>query len=325
MPAKRHKKRKEFELSKNGATGGTKNYTSSNNKEERKISAMQSVPPMMGMALVLFCLVVYVNIGGSHLMNARDHNSSSKLAGHPKVQHILSYSGESLDHDEKSFTQGLSFYNNYLYESTGLHGKSIIKKIDPETGETVAQSENLKRLYFGEGIAILKDKIYQLTWKHQVGFIYDVHTLQRDSGGFRYTTKTGEGWGLTTDGKFLIASDGSDTLYFWDPEDDFREVKKVQVYMPSKSPSTTKPWYINELEYIEGFIYANIWFQDVILRIDPSDGRVAQVFHFPPDIYPKSQRTDSEAVLNGIAYDPARRAVWLTGKLWPQAFRFELA
>lgn len=221
----------------------------------------------------------------------------------------------SFEHDRSAFTQGLVFYNGYLYESTGLHGQSLVKKLDPTTGKALLSSEVLPRQHFGEGIAILNGKVYQITWlSGGAGFIYSADTLQK-IGEFKYQTTTGEGWGLTTDGHSLIASDGSENLHFWDP-DTFEVLRTVQVFDPVTQSTISQ---LNELEYVDGFILANVWHQDFIIKINQDTGIVEDKYTFD-ELLPFDQRINLEAVLNGIAYDPENGVAYITGKLWPKMF-----
>jgi len=213
-------------------------------------------------------------------------------------------------HDKNAFTQGLEYHNGYLYESTGLKGESSLRKVELRTGR-VLRIHRLAPEYFGEGITILGDRIYQLTWQNGICFVYDLNTF-RQITQFRYY---GEGWGLTNDGKHLIMSDGSDTITFRDPET-FAEVRKIRVRANGKPVEM-----LNELEYIEGEIWANIWYSDMIARIDPQTGFVKAWIDM--EGLPVPDRT-SEDVLNGIAYDRQNKRIFVTGKRWSKLFEIEL-
>ncbi len=215
-------------------------------------------------------------------------------------------------HDSSAFTQGLVYRDGILYESTGLRGRSSVRRVALETGNILSQTSLLPE-FFGEGIAVLGDRIYQLTWTTGVGFIYDKKTLALLQE-FRYGI---EGWGMTHDGKALIVSDGSSTLYYWDPET-LREVKRLSVTDRGK-PVTN----LNELELVEGEIYANIWQQDRIARVSPETGKVTGWIDLKGLLAP-ADRNGGEDVLNGIAYDPAKKRLFVTGKLWPKLFEIEL-
>ncbi len=217
-------------------------------------------------------------------------------------------------HPPGSFTQGLVFESGYLYESTGRYGLSRLRKIRLETGE-ILQEFPLDQNFFGEGITIYKDRIIQLTWRSRIGFVYDKKSF-RLLGSFRYPARI-EGWGITTDGEHLIMSDGSNRLYFLDPES-FMVRSRLEVV------DNEKPVYnINELEYIEGAIYANVWQSPKIIKIDPRSGQVTAIIDLN-DIVPSEYRGHTDYVLNGIAYDPGGKRFFVTGKMWPYVFEVEL-
>ncbi|GIV05272.1 MAG: glutamine cyclotransferase [Fimbriimonadales bacterium] len=213
-------------------------------------------------------------------------------------------------HDRNAFTQGLEFHNGYLYESTGLNGQSSLRKVELRTGR-VLQIHRLPQEYFAEGITLFGDRIYQLTWQNGVCFVYNANSFRQEKQ-FRYY---GEGWGLTNDGKYLIMSDGSETITFRDPET-FAEVRKITVRAQGKPVKN-----LNELEYIDGEIWANIWYSDMIARIDPQTGIVKAWVDM--EGLPVPNR-DSEEVLNGIAYDRQNKRIFVTGKNWSKLFEIEL-
>jgi glutamine cyclotransferase len=215
-------------------------------------------------------------------------------------------------HDPAAFTEGLVFYDGFLYEGTGLVGHSGLRRVDLETGE-VLQSVPLAVPYFGEGIALLEGQILQLTWKSHVGFVYDRETFKR-MRTFTYLT---EGWGLTTDGERWIMSDGSATLHFLDRQT-LREVSSVQV--TDGSGPVAK---LNELEYVKGEVLANVWQTDRITRIDPASGRVTGWIDLAGIVHTVVV-TSKVDVLNGIAYDAENDRLFVTGKLWPWLFEIEL-
>lgn len=215
----------------------------------------------------------------------------------------------SWPHDPHAFTQGLVYRDGTLYESTGVYGESSLREVALETGQVLRQRDVAEE-YFGEGLALLGGKLYQLTWRSHVGFIYDAATFQ-PLGQFSYT---GEGWGLTTDGSSLILSDGTSTLRFLDPAtltvrrtvtvtDEGREILRL-----------------NELEYVKGEVYANVWKEDLIARIDPATGHVTGWLNLTGLLSPED-RTGNEDVLNGIAYDAANDRLFVTGKHWPKLFQ----
>jgi glutamine cyclotransferase len=214
-------------------------------------------------------------------------------------------------HDPNAFTQGLIFHDGYLYESTGRNGQSSLRKVDLESGR-VERLQPLDDRYFGEGLTLLDDRLYQLTWQSQTGFVYrltDFRRLER----FSYT---GEGWGLTEDGERLILSDGSATLRFLDPES-FEVLDSIAV-MDGDVPVTN----LNELEYIDGEVWANVWYDERVARIDPADGHVLGWIDLS-GLYPADQRLP-DAVVNGIAYDADADRIFVTGKLWPAIFEIDL-
>lgn len=215
-------------------------------------------------------------------------------------------------HDANAFTQGLIYENGFLYEGTGQKGHSSIRKVDLETGK-VLQIYKLPDKYFGEGITIWKDKIVQLTWESETGFVYDKETFKLERE-FSYKT---EGWGITHDDKYLIMSDGSPTLSYLDP-DTFELVSKVPVYYEgSLLPD------LNELEYINGKIYANIWQTNDIAIIDPKTGNVESIIDLTGllNIWDAEKQVD---VLNGIAYDEKNKRLFVTGKWWPKLYEIKL-
>ncbi|PTX16700.1 Glutamine cyclotransferase [Halanaerobium congolense] len=213
-------------------------------------------------------------------------------------------------HDVEAFTQGLEIHNNYLFEGTGLYGKSSLRKVEIKSGK-VLKKINLNKKYFGEGITILNNKIYQLSWKEQTAFVYDLNFSLLNK--FKYQ---GEGWGLTNDGQQLIMSDGSEYIYFRDP-DTFQINKIIKVEVNNQSLKN-----INELEYLNGFIYANIWQKDYILKIDAESGVVKAYLDLSNILDQKYKETAD--VLNGIAYDPQTETFLVTGKLWPKIYRIKL-
>lgn len=216
-------------------------------------------------------------------------------------------------HDPKAFTQGLVYHKGFLYEGTGLEGQSSLRKVRLETGQ-VLQIHRLADQYFGEGIVIWQDKIIQLTWTSQVGFVYDLATFKQ-VGEFNYAT---EGWGITHDGEKLIMSDGTNILYFLDPET-FDKIGQVEVkygnYLVNR---------LNELEYINGEVFANVWMTDWIVRIDPKNGQVVGVIDLSGLHHASGQKMQGNDVLNGIAYDPEGQRLFVTGKLWPNLYEIEL-
>lgn len=224
----------------------------------------------------------------------------------------------SFPHDANAFTQGLLFDGDVLYEGTGLYGESTLRRVALETG-TVEQQIALPAEYFGEGIALIDDRIYQLTWREQTGFIYEKETFAQ-IGEFAYQT---EGWGLTYDGTHLFLSDGSEQLYTIDPAS-MQVVDQVAVtYFDEVEQQRKAVVRLNELEYVNGEIFANIWQTNYIVRIAPATGNVTGIIDFT-GLLPEEDRTASTDVLNGIAYRPTTDQLYVTGKKWPTLFEIHL-
>ncbi len=215
-------------------------------------------------------------------------------------------------HDRDAFTQGLVFQDGVLYEGTGLRGRSSLRVVELETGQ-VLQILALPAEFFGEGVTIFGNRIVQLTWQSNVGFVYDKRTFELLQT-FNYPT---EGWGITHDGQRLIMSDGTATLHFLDPET-FVEIGQVQVY--DNNGAVTR---LNELEYIHGQVYANVWQTDRIVRIAPQTGQVTGWIDLAGLLSPQD-RSQPVDVLNGIAYDAQNDRLFVTGKLWPKLFEIQL-
>ncbi len=220
---------------------------------------------------------------------------------------------QSYPHNDESFTEGLEIHNGFLYESTGENGKSFLYKSNLKTGQVI-KSVKLADKYFGEGITIFGNKIYQLTYKTKVGFIYNLENMALvDSFHF----ESAEGWGMTHDDKYLIMDDGTATLTYLDPTT-LKPVKKVQVYDDKDAMV-----YINELEYSEGYIYANIWTTNLIAKIDPQTGKVLAKIDLD-GILSMTNSSKQVDVLNGIAIDPATKKMYVTGKYYPKLFEIKL-
>ncbi len=209
---------------------------------------------------------------------------------------------DRIPHDERAFTQGLLFHEGYLYESTGLYGHSSLRRLDPKTGE-VLQQVNLPSTYFAEGLTLFQNQLIQLTWREGTAFVYHSKTFEPIKR-FYYRM---EGWGLTHNGDFLIMSNGSATLYFRDPQT-FEIVKTVEVRERDKPLS-----HLNELEFIRGEIWANVYPTEDIVRIDPQSGQVKERMHFA-GLVSEDERNNRENVLNGIAYNDELQRVYITGK-----------
>ena len=215
-------------------------------------------------------------------------------------------------HNPTAFTQGLLIHEGYLYEGTGQLGKSTLSKINLEDG-TVLQSRRLNSRYFGEGIAIAGQRIYQLTWQSNIAFVYDLVTFNLIESHYHPT----EGWGLTFDGTHLILSDGTADLQFLDPET-FQLVQRVTVTIDDRPLPN-----LNELEYINGEIWANVWMTSEIVRIDPQSGEVRAIIDLS-SLRAMTTTGGRDDVLNGIAWDPDEERIYVTGKLWANLFEIEL-
>ncbi len=216
-------------------------------------------------------------------------------------------------HDTGAFTQGLFFHEGCIYESTGLNGKSILARKEVITGKSL-QEVKISYKYFGEGIAVLKRNIYQLTWQNETLLIYSVRSFKK----IREIKYHGEGWGLTSDGKHLLMSDGSSTITFRDP-DSFKVVREIHV-----RDGETPVDHLNELEFIKGEIWANIFTEDIIVRISPKNGKVTGWINLSA-LRSYLPRNESVDVLNGIAYDVNTDRIFVTGKYWPKIFEIQLS
>ncbi len=251
---------------------------------------------------IILILVLWGTVSPTSAASARHSNRTDSY----RIVHVY-------PHDPKAFTQGLVYRDGHLYESTGLNGKSSIRMTDLSTGQ-VLQRYDLPAEYFGEGLTTWGTNLVQLTWKSETGFVYD-----RFSFALRHTFHyRGEGWGLTHDEKALILSDGTSVLRFLDPRS-FRETKRISVKDENGYPLKN----LNELEYIHGEIYANVWQTDRIVRISPRSGRVLGWIDLG-GLIDKHQLANADAVLNGIAYDSKEDRLFLTGKWWPSLFEIKV-
>ena len=250
--------------------------------------------------------VALQDVAGARLSHevATPHKSDQIPVSSAKVVHAY-------PHDPRAFTQGLEYYGGYLYESTGIAGQSTLRKVALQTGEVV-RKVSLPPQYFGEGLTVFHGKIYQLTWLAKKGFIYDPGTF-RQIGEFPYDT---EGWGFTHDDKSLIMSDGTNIIRYIDPLS-FKVTRTIEVYAGREGVVN-----LNELEYIKGEIFANVWHSPRIARIDPHSGRVIAWIDLTSFVA-QEQHSD-EAVLNGIAYDKASDRLFVTGKNWSKLFEIKV-
>lgn len=253
--------------------------------------------------LILFCSIFCSSISAFY----SDIASSNKTKNYSyKVERVLR-------HNKTAYTQGLFFEKGILYESTGQYGQSSFRKVNLETG-AVLERINFDSKYFIEGSCVLNGMLYVLTWMENVCLVYDINTLQQ----LGQLVNPREGWGLTTDGKDLIMSDGSTKIYFIDPLT-FFDRRSIEVKLDGR-PIT----YINELEYIDGKIWANVYLTEEVLIIDPNSGVVEGIIDFA-GIYPKSERPSRADVFNGIAYNPLTKKIYVTGKLWPKIFEISIS
>jgi glutamine cyclotransferase len=221
-------------------------------------------------------------------------------------------------HDKGAYTQGLEFFNGFLYEGTGRKGSSSIRKVELTTGK-VLQQKDIDAQYFGEGITIFNNKLYQLTWQAGIGFVYDLNTFEQEKT-FNYT-KSREGWGLSHNGEKLIKTDGTEFIWFLDPET-LVEESYIEVYTNER-----KVEKLNELEFVNGLIYANIWQQNTILIINPASGKVEGVANLnglKTTIEKEQEIEDTDEVLNGIAFDKNSNRLFVTGKHWSKLYEIEL-
>jgi glutamine cyclotransferase len=231
----------------------------------------------------------------------------------PEVVPLYTYKiVNTYPHDRNAFTQGLVFEDGILYEGTGLHGQSTLRKVELKTGD-ILRILTLPAQFFGEGVTIYGNKLIQLTWQSHVGFIYDKESFELLQE-FNYST---EGWGITHDGKRLIMSDGTSTLHFLDPET-FQEIGQIEVY--DRNGPVTK---LNELEYVQGEIYANIWKTDRVARIAPLTGQVMGWIELKNILSPEDRNHRVDA-LNGIAYDAKNDRLFVTGKFWPKIIEIKM-
>jgi glutaminyl-peptide cyclotransferase len=274
---------------------------------------MEVLASLLTMKRLLFC-VVFVILSGFILCSSwsgttGQHQDRQVRSDIPVYTYRIV---RTYPHDRNAFTQGLVFEKGYLYEGTGLQGSSSIRQVDLKTGR-ILKIYYLNSLFFGEGLTIFGNKIIQLTYTSHVGFVYDKSSFKLIKE-FTYPT---EGWGLTHNGKWLIMSDGTSTLHFLEPTT-FKEIKTITVH-DHRGAITA----LNELEYVQGEVFANIWQEDRIARINPATGQVTGWIELQ-GLLKYSDHTGETDVLNGIAYDAVRHRLFVTGKLWPKLFEIEL-
>ena len=266
-----------------------------------------SMKQMLNKIAFVIPLVVFIACGTTGVKTDTPNNSTTTTNEPAQMQFTIT---NQYPHDTSTYTEGLEFNNGKLYESGGQYGTSKLALVDLVTGKSV-QKIPIDKKYFGEGITIFNNKIYQLTWKEKTCFVYDAKTFAK----LKEFSYDGEGWGMTNNGKQLINSDGSNNLYFRDPET-FKVMSIIGV-----SDNNGPVGNVNELEYINGYILANVWQSDVIIKIDPESGKVIAKADFSgtkEKYFPES--LDKAEVLNGIAYDSTTKRLFITGKYWPKIF-----
>lgn len=291
-----------------------------------RIQRMALLGKQISMRYSHIFLVAFITLLTSVFIFSCDTNQPSETVKTPieivppaTVEQITYTVTNTFLHDTTAFTEGFFVHEGKLFESTGSaeyypYGKSSFGIVDLEKGKLDIKSELDKKIYFGEGIVILNEKLYQLTYTTQIGFVYDAKSYKRINQ-FNYSNK--EGWGLTTDGKNLIMSDGTFNLTFLNP-DNFQVIKTLPV---------TEEGYgldnINELEYINGFIYANVWMSNYIVKIDPQNGKVLAKLNLNTLYEEVKAKHPSSLEMNGIAYNPETKKVFVTGKFWPNIYEIE--
>jgi len=273
--------------------------------------------------IIMTRISIYISFALITLISGCSDNSRKGKPSHlnPSGQiQVINYSLiKTYPHDKGAYTEGFLFHDNQLFESTGSpenypETRSLFGIVDLGTGKIEVKGELDRNKYFGEGIEFFKDKLIQLTYQTQTGFIYDAKTFKQ-TGTFTFENK--EGWGLTSDGKYFIMSDGTSIITYLDPES-LKPVKKLDVTF-NGSPAL----YINELEYINGYIYANIYTTSNIAKIDPENGRITGIIDLSQLLAKaKKENPESEAT-NGIAYDSARDRIFVTGKFWPYIYQIK--
>ena len=285
-------------------------------RDEKALTKRKSSRAFIAGAALILAVSAGLFIIASMRSNPEDESSmpavNKSAASDGRTRRVAFEVVNSYPHDPTSFTQGLLWHEGELYESTGQYGRSKLRRLEFPSGK-VLREISLSSDLFGEGLALTDSRLVQVTWKAGRGFVYDLDSF-RLLQEFSYDT---EGWGLTYDGKNLILSDGSSDLFFFDPQT-FKLVRKLAVRM-NGAPIRE----LNELEYIDGEIWANVWQTDWILRIDPSTGEVTSLLDLKGILAP-SDKTGMEDVLNGIAYDAERKRIFVTGKLWPRIFEIKI-
>ncbi|HMS97462.1 MAG TPA: glutaminyl-peptide cyclotransferase [Saprospiraceae bacterium] len=269
---------------------------------------------------VLLLVLIFTLILGACKETPKDQKSTDNQVTKAETAKQMSYvlSGQT-PHDITSFTEGLFFENGKLFEGTGSpqelsQTRSIAGPVDIKTGKIDVKVELDRTKFFGEGVCILNGKLYQLTYKNQLAFIYDATTF-KSLGTFKYANA--EGWGLTTDGKALIMSDGTDKLTFINP-DNYNKTKELSI-----KANGNPVYYLNELEYVNGYIFANIWTSTQIAKINATTGNVVGVLDMTALFNDAKSKNPNCAEMNGIAYNPSSGQLWVTGKMWPNIYQIQ--
>jgi len=271
--------------------------------------------------IIFTCVLVMVGMLGfitctdptnSESESSMEPSGASSSSGEAPIRNYTYEVVNTYPHDSGAYTQGLMIEGEKLFEGTGLRGRSSLRKVDLQTG-SVEQIHHLSSSIFGEGIVVYDNKILQLSWTSGIGFIYNKNTFER----LRSVTYPTEGWGITYDGTRFIVSDGTANLYFRD-KITFEEIDRVTVR--DDQGTVTR---LNELEYVKGEIYANVWQTDRIARINPANGRVVGWIDLT-GLLPPEDHSSTVDVLNGIAYDSVKNRLFVTGKLWPKLFEIKL-
>ncbi len=280
---------------------------------------MKKIFPTLSVVFLLTTvLIVVINLSCKN----NDTNNPADPDTIPQINEplpkTLSYSVINVyPHDTSSYTEGLEIYNGELYEGTGNPGKSKLMKLDLKTGKPIMQI-SLDKKYFGEGITILNDTVYQLTYREKTAFSYRLKDFKKIKE-FSFSTQTKEGWGMTNDGKNLIATDGGSNLYFFDPSS-FILIKKMPV-----TDGGSLSFNLNEVEYVDGFIYANQWQYNYILKIDAATGKVVAKADLTDLVNLAKTKNPGNDSFNGIAYNKATKKFYVTGKYWPELYEIEFS
>ena len=276
---------------------------------------------MINKILTCIALVVLLSCNNNSTPDYDPSVPVPKTTNLPAPQPITFTVEAVYPHDPKAFTQGLQFYNGKLYEGTGEPKQSTLRIVDIKTGNPEKQYLIPDENIFGEGITIFKNKIYQLTWQNHQIFVYNLTDIMHPVATYNWSA---EGWGITNDGNNLIISDGSSKLYYVQPDDAKKEMKTIKILTVADDHGELDS--LNELEYINGYVFANRWYNNHIIKIDTSNGHAVGVMDLTGLLhqYDPNDQVGQEAVLNGIAYDSATKKLYITGKDWPKMFEMKL-